>query len=127
MARADLPALHIRPVGNDAIPPWRHDHVRLSVEHVFFELADHRSLLGGIGLMQGRLIERNLLLVVVAAVVLGIHRVWQELADVQERVHYALTVEVHGHVEGTMVGSTRCVTCSPTLLHSSISQVPTYL
>src|SRR5262249_47966265 len=60
------------------------------------------SLLGGIGLMEDRLIERDLLLVVVAAIVLGIHRVWQELADVHERVHYALTVEVHGHVEGTM-------------------------
>src|SRR5262249_36481373 len=102
VARADLPALHIRSRGDDAIPPPRHPHVYLGVENVFFELADHRSLLGRIGLVEERLIERNLLLVVVVAVVLGVDRVRQELADVHERVHHALTVEVHGDVEGAV-------------------------
>ncbi len=50
--------------------------------------------------MQHRLIEIDLLLVLVVAVVLGIDRMRQELADVEQRIDHGLAVEVDRHVEG---------------------------
>src|SRR6516162_3617938 len=34
MARADLPALHVRPVRDDPVVPGRLQHMRLGIEHV---------------------------------------------------------------------------------------------
>src|ERR1043166_424687 len=50
VARADLPALEVGAVRNDAVPPRRHQHVRLGFEDVFLELTDQRPLFGSIGL-----------------------------------------------------------------------------
>src|SRR5689334_4137115 len=46
VTRADLPPLHIRLVGNDAVPPYHPDLVRLGVDHVFLEIAHQGALLG---------------------------------------------------------------------------------
>src|SRR5690242_4018709 len=37
VARADLPALYVRPIRDDPVVPGRHQHMRLGIEHVFFE------------------------------------------------------------------------------------------
>jgi hypothetical protein len=44
MARADLPALHIRPVGDDAVPPQHRKLVRLGIDHPLLELAHQDAL-----------------------------------------------------------------------------------
>ena len=58
-----------------------------------------RPLLRRIGLVQQRLVEVDVLLVLVIPVILGVDRVRQELADVHQRIDQALAVEVHRHVE----------------------------
>src|SRR5260370_4507150 len=45
VARTDLPALHVGPVGDDPIPPRRHDRVGLSVEDVGLAFAPHAAQL----------------------------------------------------------------------------------
>jgi hypothetical protein len=40
MARANLPALHIRPVGDDPVPPQHRKLVRLGIDNVLPEFAD---------------------------------------------------------------------------------------
>src|SRR5271165_3742780 len=78
MARADLPALHIGPVRDDTVPPRRHEHMRLGIEHVVLEFAHQGALFGEIGLMQQLLIKVDFLLVLIIAVVLGIDRMRQK-------------------------------------------------
>src|SRR5713101_1558082 len=51
VARTDLPALDIGTVGDDPVPPQRHDFVRLAVERVFLKLAHQHALLRRIGLV----------------------------------------------------------------------------
>src|SRR5260370_42000726 len=60
MARADFPALYIRSVGNDAIPPQYPNLVGLCIEHIFLEIAHQSALLGEFGLAQHLVVEINL-------------------------------------------------------------------
>src|SRR5215472_15018142 len=57
MARADLPALHIGPGGDDPIPPQHRELVRLGIDHMLLEFTHQNTLLGGIRLVQHRLIQ----------------------------------------------------------------------
>src|SRR5271169_7263291 len=52
MARADLPALDVRPIGDDPVPPQHRKLVRFAVDHVLLELAHQDALFSGIGLVQ---------------------------------------------------------------------------
>src|ERR1700758_1085811 len=83
VAWADLPALYVRPIRDDPVVPGRHQHMRLDIEHVFFEFTHQGALLGRIGLVQHLLIEIDLLLVLIVTVVLGVNRTWQKLTDVE--------------------------------------------
>src|ERR1700704_5969162 len=60
VARADLPAFHIRPVGDDPIPPGQHQLVRLDIHDVLGELEHQLLLLRRVGLVH-RLVEDLLL------------------------------------------------------------------
>src|SRR4029077_19052997 len=69
-------------------------------------------------------------------VILAVDRGGQILLHIERRVRQAVAIGFKDDVEisaahcvepGGPVGTTRCVTCSPILLHSSMSQVATYL
>src|SRR5438105_11095724 len=135
MARADLPALHIRAVRHDPVPPQRRDVMYLIVERVPFEGPHQCALPRRIGLVQHFLIEIDRRRVVKVSVLLGEDRGGLVFADIEQRVDDALaiTFERHFEIAATQrldhgpVGATRWLTSSPTLLHSSTSQVPRYL
>src|SRR5439155_437650 len=71
VARADLPALDVGPIGNDPVPPQHRKLVRLAVDHVFLEIAHQGALPRRVGLVQHFLIEIDLFLIVIVPVVLG--------------------------------------------------------
>src|SRR3984893_8350953 len=69
-------------------------------------------------------------------VILAVDRGGQILLHIERRGRQAVALGFKDDVEisaahcvepGGPVGTTRCVTCSPILLHSSMSQVATYL
>src|SRR6516164_2818621 len=82
VARADLPALYVVSVGDDPIPPQHRKLVRFGIDHVLFEIAHQGSLLGGIRLVQHRLIKVDFLMVVVIPVILSVNRSRQDLLRV---------------------------------------------
>src|SRR6266446_6431512 len=99
VARADLPALDVRPMGDDPVPPQHRKLVRFTVDHVLLELAHQGALLGRVGLVQHFLIEVDLLLVVIVPVILGEDRGRKCLLDVEERVDHALAAGFEDDVE----------------------------
>src|SRR5215831_16387837 len=67
-------------------------------------------------------------------VILAVDRGGQILLHIERRVDHAVAHWLQGRRRNFRlassqgpVGTTRCVTCSPILLHSSMSQVATYL
>src|SRR5215472_15559636 len=100
MARTDLPALRIRSVGNDPVPPQHRIFVCLGVDHPLFELAHQSALFGAIGLVQHRLIQIDFVLIVVVSVILDKDRAGKDLLDVEQRVDHALTTGFENDVEG---------------------------
>src|SRR5271167_4473934 len=57
VARADLPAFHIRTIRNDTVIPQQEYLVRLAVENVFLEVAHKSPLLCELGLMQHPIVQ----------------------------------------------------------------------
>ena len=134
MARPDFPALHVRAVRDAPEPPHDPGLVRLVVDHVFLDFSHQAALFGGC-LVQHFLIKVDFLLVLVIAVVLGKDGVRQILPDIEQRIDHALTIGFEHDVEIAAAHRFKpragrhdmLVACSPILLHSSISQVPTNL
>src|SRR6185437_1560987 len=99
MARADLPAFDICPVGDDPVPPQHREFVRLGIDDVLFEIAHQAALLGCVRLMQRGLIKVDFLLVVVIAVILGEDGARQHLLGVEQRVDHAGAIGFENDVE----------------------------
>src|SRR3984893_5918464 len=99
MARADLPAFDIRPVGNHAVVPKQKDRVRLSVEHIFLEIPYQRPLFRRVGLAQHLVVEVDLLGVLKVSVVCGVDRARQVPLHVEHRVDDALAIAGQDGVE----------------------------
>ena len=71
MAQADLPAFHIRPVGDDRVSPQHRKLVRLAIDNVLLEFVHQGALPDIVGLMQHCLIQIDFLLVVIISVILS--------------------------------------------------------
>src|SRR5580704_10958428 len=99
MARADLPAFDIRPVGNHPVVPKQKDRVRLSVEHIFLEIPYQRPLFRRVGLAQHLVVEVDLLGVLKVSVVCGVDRARQVPLHVEHRVDDALAIAGQDGVE----------------------------
>src|SRR5215472_6758841 len=132
MARADFPAFDIRSVWHDPVPPQQEHGMCLVIKHIFLKVAHQRALPCRIGLVQHSLIEIDLLLVVEIAVILGEHRARQVPLNIERRIWHIVAISNEGDLKVTFphcvapwsVGTTRCVTLGPILLHSSSTQVP---
>src|SRR4029077_9420855 len=122
-------------VRHDPVPPQYPNHVGLVIEHVLFEPAHQEALLRRIGFAQHLFIKLDLTRIVVVAVVLAVDRGRQGLLHIEKRVDHAMAGASRTTSKSPLRiasnhgpdGRTRCLTWSPILLHSSISQVATYL
>jgi hypothetical protein len=73
--------------------------VGLAVEHMFFELAHQRALLGEVGFTQHPIVQIDLGLVVELAIARDIHRGRQIPLHVEQRVDHTVAIAVHDHAE----------------------------
>src|SRR5262245_5753974 len=73
VARRDLPALEVRAMGDDAVPPQRDEVVRLLVEHPLFVGAHDPLLLGDVAGAVHGVVQLLELLVLEAAVLVTRH------------------------------------------------------
>ena len=101
VAWADLPALDVRTVRNDPVPPQGEKLMRLFVESPLLELAHDPTLVGGVGgavYLVEQLVHPTIPVIglVVAGSVVG-----NELGDVEQRVHDRLADVVDGYIERT--------------------------
>src|SRR5690348_4746503 len=99
VARADLPALYVGPVRDDAVPPQHRKLVRFGVDDVLFEFPHQSALPASIGLVQHGLIEIDFLLVVVISIIFGIDRPRQDFLSVEQRIDDTRTVRFEHDVE----------------------------
>src|SRR6516225_7634283 len=74
MAWTDLPALHIRTVGNNTIIPEQEYLVGLIIKHMFLEVPHQGPLLREVGFTEHSVVQIDLLLVVEPAVAGDIDR-----------------------------------------------------
>src|SRR5882757_44139 len=123
MARADLPAFDIRPVGNHPVVPKQKDCVRLSVEHIFLEIPYQRPLFRRVGLAQHLVVEVDLLGVLKVSVVCGVDRARQVPLHVEHRVDDTLAIAGQNGVEIAAAHCFEIWTCR----HNALDDVDTDL
>src|SRR5215471_4084221 len=96
VTRCDLPALHFRPVRNDALPPKGGGKlVSLLIDNAFFELPDELQAffrVGGSALLVVQVVQHAVL---VARVIDGALVAADELEELQIRVLHKITAGVH--------------------------------
>src|SRR3954452_12877389 len=99
MARADLPALYIRPVRYGAIPIGDPHRVRLGIKDISLEFSHQRALPDRVRLVQHLFVERHLVWIFELGIIAIEDRAGKVALYVEHWVRYAVAVGRRDDIE----------------------------